>query len=188
MSSQMKYKPVPYVERQINIITNNTPYNGRVNIEEPENPDARFQMFEKIAVKNKATEYRDPLTGVWEDSILSKAFFSEQNIQIVQNGLRAGVYRKSGDRKLLIPPQNIDVLKQIMRHMFIQYSVFDPTRITEQIERLNNIVLDYTVPKVYGEAIGYLRYLEDASRLAVPIELPVQPDRVYKQLELQPFM
>ena len=75
-----------------------------------------------------------------------------------------------------------------MRHMFIQYSVFDPTRITEQIERLNNIVLDYTVPKVYGEAIGYLRYLEDASRLAVPIELPVQPDRVYKQLELQPFM
>ena len=45
MSSQMKYKPVPYVERQINIITNNTPYNGRVNIEKPENSDARFQML-----------------------------------------------------------------------------------------------------------------------------------------------
>ena len=56
------------------------------------------------------------------------------------------------------------------------------------VERLNNIVLDYTVPKVYGEAIGYLKYLEDASRLAVPIELPVQPDRVFKQLEMQPYM
>ena len=85
MSSQMKHKPVPYVERQINIITNNTAYNGRVNIEEPENPDARFQMFEKIAVKNKATEYRDPLVGVWEDSTVSKAFFSEQNIQQLEN-------------------------------------------------------------------------------------------------------
>lgn len=188
MSSQMKYKPVPYVERQINIINNTTPYNGRVNIEEPENPDARFQMFEKIAVKNKATEYRDPLIGVWEDSILSKAYFSAENIQIVQNGLKAGVYKKSGEQKLLIPNQNIDVLKQVMRHMFIEYSVFDPKRITEQIERINTIVLDYLVPKVHGEALGYLKYLEDASRLVVPIELPVQPDRVYKQLELKPFM
>ena len=188
MSSQMKYNPVPYVERQLNIMNNTTPYNGRVNIEEPENPNARFEMFEKIAIKNKATEYRDPLVGVWEDGILSKVFFSAENIQIVQNGLKGGVFRKSGDRKLVIPNQNIDVLKQVMRHMFIQYADFQPDNITQQVERINTIVLDYLVPKVYGEALGYLKYLEDASRLAVPIELPVQPDRVYKQLEMQRYM
>ena len=84
--------------------------------------------------------------------------------------------------------QNIDVLKQVMRHMYMEYVTNQPDNITEQVERLNTIVLDYLVPKVYSEAIGYLKYLEDASRLVVPIELPVQPDRVYKQLELQPFM
>ena len=52
MSSQMKYTPDPYTNRQIQIITNTTPYNGRVNLEEPENPDARFQMFERVQIEN----------------------------------------------------------------------------------------------------------------------------------------
>ena len=51
----MDLQPVSYLERQGQIITDTTPYNGRVNLEEPENPDARFQMFERIEVKNKAT-------------------------------------------------------------------------------------------------------------------------------------
>ena len=184
----MNLQPVPYLERQAQIITNTTPYNGRVNLEEPENPDARFQMFERIEVKNKATEYREPLKGDFEETLVSKVFFSAENIQIIQNGLRAGVYKKSGNRELVIPNQNIDILKQIMRNMFLEYSLFQPDNITQQVERLNNIVLDYVVPKVLGEAIGYLKYLEDQSRLVVPLELPQQPDRVYKQLELQPYM
>ena len=184
----MDLQPVSYLERQGQIITDTTPYNGRVNLEEPENPDARFQMFERIEVKNKATEYREPLKGDYEDTIVSKVFFSAGNIQIVQNGLRAGVYKKSGDRELMIPNQNIDILKQIMRNMFLEYSLFQPDNITEQVERLNNLVLEYTVPKIYSEAIGYLKYLEDQSRLVVPLELPQRPDRVYKQLELQPYM
>ncbi len=188
MSSNPNFRPAPYIKRQIDIITNDTPYNGRVNLEEPENPDARFQMFEKVEVKNKATEYREALTGTVENTLLSRVYFSAENIQIVQNGLKAGVFKKSGEREIILPNQNIDVLKQVMRHMYMEYVTNQPDNITEQVERLNTIVLDYLVPKVYSEAIGYLKYLEDASRLAVPIELPVQTDRVYKQLELQPFM
>jgi hypothetical protein len=188
MSSQMKYTPDPYTNRQNQIITNTTPYNGRVNLEEPENPDARFQMFERVQIQNKATEYRDPLKGDIENTVLSRAFFSEANVQIIQNGLKAGVFQRSTDRELIIPNQNIDVLKTIMRHMFLEHSDFKPDNVTEQIERLNQIVLDYTVPKVYSEAIGYLKYLEDQSRLVVPLSLPQQSDRVYKQLELKPFM
>ena len=184
----MNLQSVSYLERQDSILTNNTPYNGRVNLEEPENPDARFQMFERIEIKNKATEYREPLKGDYENTLVSKVFFSAENIQIIQNGLRAGVFQKSGERKLIIPNQNVDILKTIMRHVFLEYSVFQPDQITEQVERLNSLVWDYTIPKVYGEAIGYLKYLEDQSRLVVPLELPQQPDRVYKQLELKPYM
>ena len=188
MSSNSQLTPDPYLVRQHNIITNQTPYNGRVNLEEPENPDARFQMFERVQAKNKATEYRDAVKGDFQETILSKVFFSEGNIQIIQNGLRAGVYNKSEDRKLIIPNQNIDVLKSIMRHMFLEYAAFQPDNITQQVERLNQYVLDYTVPKVFSESIGYLKYLEDQSRLVVPLALPQQPDRVYKQLELKPYM
>ena len=187
MYSETKFTPVPYITRQNDIISGNTQFNGRVNLEEPENPDARFQMFERIAVKNKATEYRDPLTGVLEDTMLSRVFFSEGNIQIIQNGLRAGVHERSGERNIILPPQSIDVLKTFMRDTFIQYSTFEPDNITNQVERINALLLEQMVPMLYSEAIGYLKYLEDSSRLVVPMELPQHHDRVYKQLELKPY-
>jgi hypothetical protein len=187
MSSEMKFTPDPYTTRQNKIISGNTHYNGRVNLEEPENPDARFQMFERIAIKNKATEYREPLSGVWEDSTLSRVFFSQGNVQILQNGLRAGVYKKSGDRNIVLPPQDIDVLKSMMRDYFIQYAAFGATDITKQVETINNLILEHIVPMLYSETIGYLKYLEDQSRLVVPLELPQHHDRVYKQLELKPY-
>src|SRR6056300_195406 len=84
-------------------------YNGRVNILDDSNPDLRFQMAEKIAIKNKASEYRDPLVGIHEDNVLAQVYFSEGNVQILQNGLRAGVYEKSG-QKIVIPPQNVENL------------------------------------------------------------------------------
>ena len=76
MSSQSQLTPDPYLVRQHNIINYETPYNGRVNLEEPENPDARFQMFERVEVRNKATEYRDAVKGDFQETILSKVFFS----------------------------------------------------------------------------------------------------------------
>ena len=167
-----------------NKILNLEKYNGRVNIIEPENPDIQFQMFEKIAVKNKTTEYREALIGDWENNVLAQVYFSAGNIQIVQNALRAGVYNMS-DKHYLVPPQNIDTLKIIMRSIYLQYAKHYATDITGQIEELNKLVLDYAVPSVYNEAHGYMKYLQDQSSLVVPLELPQQHDRQYKQLELK---
>lgn len=167
-----------------NQIINSEKYNGRVNIIEPPSPDIRFQMQEKISIKNKTTEYREALTGTWENNILSDVFFSAGNIQIVQNGLRAGVYELS-NQKFIIAPQNVDTLKIIMRSIYLQYAEHSPNNITEQIERLNKLVLDYAVPTVYGEAVGYAKYCQDQSTLVVPLELPRHHDREYKQLELK---
>ena len=167
-------------------ILNISKYNGRVNIIEEPSTNIRFQMQEKIAVKNKATAYREALTGTWENSVLSQVFFSAENIQILQNGIRAGVYKKSNGQ-INVPPQNIDSLKIIMRSTYMQYAEHLPNNIKQQIERLNNIVLDYCVKSVYGEAIGYLKYCQDQSSLVVPFDHPIPTDREYKQLELKPF-
>ena len=146
----------------------------------------QFQMAEKIALKNKSTEYRDSLAGILEDNLLSRVFFSRGNVQILQNGLRAGVYEMSGDRKLVIAPQNIDNLKIIMRSIYLQYAEHrEDITVTKQVEDLNKIVLDYVIPTVYNETIGYLKYIQDQSTLVQPLELPKLVDKDYKQLELK---
>ena len=80
---------IPNDVQSNSMIINMNNYNGRVNIIEPDTPDAVFKMQERLAVKNKATEYREALDGVWETNPLSNVFFSAENIQIIQNGLRA---------------------------------------------------------------------------------------------------
>lgn len=166
----------------------NTKYgaNGQVNIVEPDTPQQKFEMIERIALKNKSVSYCDALGGNWEQNVLAQVFFSAGNIQIIQNALRAGVYKLSGN-KFVIPPQNADNLKIIMRSTFLQYAIFDKDNITKEVERLNKIVLEYCIPSVYGECIAYINYAKDQSTLVVPIQLPEQNDRSWKQLELQPW-
>ena len=172
---------------QNNQILNQSAYNGRVNIVEAPSAEVQFKMQERIAVKNKTTEYRDALAGDIESNMLSTVYFSAENIQIVQNGLRAGVYKMSGD-KYIIAPQNIDTLKVIMRSIFLQYAEYDMNNIKKEVARLNKLVLDYAVSSVYNEAVGYMKYCEDQSTLVVPLELPRQSDREYKQLELKQWV
>lgn len=162
-------------------------YNGRVNIVQPPSPNIMFEMQEKMAVKNKTSEYREALGGTWESNVLAQVYFSAENIQIVQNGLRAGVYKLSNDQ-YVIAPQNVDTLKIIMRSIYLQYAQHYEDKITEQVERLNALVLDYAVPSVYGEVMGYVKYCQDQSTLVVPLELPQHSDREYKQLELKQWV
>ena len=116
-------------------------YNGRIDVLDPEDQNTRMQLFEKIAIQNKSTSYCDALNGVWEDNVLSQVYFSAGNIQIIQNGIRAGVYKMSSS-KYNVPPQNIDALKIVMRSTYLQYAKHSDTNITKQVEELNELVLD----------------------------------------------
>ena len=51
---------------------NQNTQNGRVTIQNLN----QFMLFDKIPINNKTTEYRNPTTGIWEESELSKLFFS----------------------------------------------------------------------------------------------------------------
>jgi hypothetical protein len=158
-------------------------YNGRVNIMEGEdNAEIKFRMYERIAVKNKATEYRDALLGVLEENVLAQVYFSAGNEQILQNGIRAGVYNMSKDR-YVVSQQNSDQLKIVMRSIYLQFARHSNTDVTGQVEVLNKMVLDYCVPYVYSEAVSYVKYLRDQSSLVMPLDHALQSDRQYKQLQ-----
>lgn len=156
--------------------------NGRVDIKSPDTSNL-FSMFDKIPA-NQCASFRNPTEGLWDETYLSKAFFSQQNIQIIQNGIRSGVYNKSNGQ-YLIGLQDCDPLKIIMRSIYLQYSANQPNNLTQQIEELNKIVLNYCIQQVYGEAQGYLKYIDDASTLVVPIAHPVMANNTDRTLELK---
>ena len=143
--------------------------NGRVNIIGHNNVD-RFLLYETPKVK-KSTEFKNALVGHFEQSVLSKSFFSGDNIDLLQKSIIIGVMKKSkGLYK--IGYQDEDVLKIIMRAMYLQHSQNRCNNITEQIKELNNYVINYAIPQIYNEAESYLKYKQHVSYLANPIDLP----------------
>jgi hypothetical protein len=142
-------------------------------------------MYDKIPA-NQCVTFRNATEGLWSSNSLSDAFFSQQNIQIIQNGIRAGIYHRSNGQ-YVIGPQDCDSLKIVMRSVFLQYSANQPNNITQQIAQLNKIVLDYCIQQVYSEAQGYMKYINDASTLVVPISHPVMANENDRQLELKPW-
>ena len=155
-------------------MNNNKSSNGRIDIiNKTQSPDLSnlFAMYDKIPANQCAT-FREPTLGQWDETSLSKAYFSTENIQIIQNGIRSGVYKKS-NQQYVVAPQDCDSLKIIMRSVFLQHSANQTNNISQQISELNKIVLDYCVFHVYSEAQGYMKYLHDVSTLAVPLATPI---------------
>ena len=158
--------------------------NGRVDIKSPSTCDL-FKMYDKIPA-NQCVTFRNPTEGVWNETTLSTIFFSKENIQMIQNGIWAGVYQKSNGQ-YIIGQQDCDSLKIIMRSVFLQHAANKPFDISGQIRELNKIVLNYCIQQVYSEAQGYMKYLDDASTLVVPLAPPIMESTYDKQLELKPW-
>lgn len=157
-------------------------YNGRVLLKGHE-PKNTLSLYEQTPIEQH-TSYNNALTGNWSDTTLSKTFFSAQNIEILQNGIRKGVYDMSNGQYLL-GKQSDDVLKVIMRSTYLQFAKHNPnTLIKHQIAQLNKLVLDYAVRQLYGETQGYLKYLHDVSTLATPIARPIMT-KSYEPLEMK---
>ena len=158
--------------------------NGRIDIQSPDTRSL-FNMYDKIPA-HQCTTYRNPLEGQWDDSTLSNAYFSKENIQIIQNGIRAGVYKQSNNQ-YVVAPQDCDSLKIVMRSIYLQYSANLPGNVSGQIEALNQMVLNFCIQQVYSEAKGYMKYLSDASNMYIPIAHPVLAKDDDKELVLKPW-
>jgi hypothetical protein len=148
----------------------NSENKGRVALDRTQNGTPFF--IQDMIPKNEKTNYFNATQHMTNPSILSNTFFSSENIEIIQNGIRAGVYKMS-NQKYIIDKQDYDQIKIIMRSVFLQYSLNQPNNISEQIQSLNNIVLEYCIPKIHSELISYLKYKEDITTLPVPQDNPV---------------
>jgi hypothetical protein len=157
--------------------------NGRIDIMAP-NTMNQFELYDKIPNDTGASTFHDAMVGNFSENNLSRAFFCKENIQIVQNGIRAGVYNMSNNQ-YVVGNQNYDTLKIIMRSVFLQSSTNLPNNISQQIQSLNDLVIEYCVKQIFSEAQAYINYKRDVSTMYTPIDRPTQPDYNNKTLELK---
>ncbi len=143
--------------------------NGRVDLLSYQGGTPLF-LKDKI-LPNTKTNHFNALQHTLENNELSVLFFSSKNIQIIENAIKAGVYRMSNNTHV-IDRQDKDQLFIVMRATFLQYSINKPDDLTRQIEVLNSRVVAYCVPKIYGEIQSYLQYKKDISTLVVPLANP----------------
>tara|TARA_Y100001980_G_C14303192_1_gene129949 strand:- start:53 stop:550 length:498 start_codon:yes stop_codon:yes gene_type:complete len=158
--------------------------NGRINIL-GENGH-QFQFADKIPVK-EFTSYNSALRGNWSETPLSLLFFSKENINLLQNSIKKGVYELS-KQQYVIGDQNSDELKIIMRSIFLQESINLPNDITNQIRGLNEKVIHYCVKQVYEAAVGYIKYKRDVSNPPSIIQHPINSSYKGNTLEFKSFV
>ena len=120
--------------------------------------------------------------NLYGETPLTFLFFSEQNVNNIQNVIRYLVYKET---LKVIDRQNSTELLVIMRSIFLEYSrhpkLIDPNmdietieklkkEYTKEVERLNELVINETVPRVLSALQQYMSYLRDASTQPIPIE------------------
>jgi hypothetical protein len=98
------------------------------------------------------------------DTPLTKRFFSKQNVDRIQTRLAKIVNTKTG---YMIDRQSDTEILGIMRGVYDMFS--DNVDASEELARLNDIVLEILTTQVVSGVDAYLQYLRDASTLPEPM-------------------
>jgi len=131
----------------------------------------------------------DMLRGNMTPSEVAMAFFTNCNVELLQEAIRKEVYKRSGPKQYVIDDQDVDELKMIMRAMYYQYAKNNTFDIAGQVNELNRLVIEWSAPRILSEVDHYHYYLNDISHLPVPLMQPVSMSSAgAKSLPFQPFM
>lgn len=116
---------------------------------------------------------------------LTLLFFSEKNINNLQNLLKFNVFKQT---KQLIDNQSTNELLIVMRSIFLQYSLhpklldknMSPSekkellvKYTLEVQRLNDIVISDILPKLKSQIEQYVFYLKDTTNQPYQMNQPV---------------
>ena len=122
--------------------------------------------------------------NLYGETLLTFLFFSSENIENIQKLIRMLVYKET---KQVVDNQSNTELLVIMRSVFLAYSehpkLIDETMsqeekdhlitlYTDEVHRLNQLIIDTCVPIVVSQLQQYLVYLYDAS---TPLKIMEKP-------------
>ena len=127
---------------------------GRIQLDQS-TPPQKYNM----SSSNKRTLKCNNIKNI-SSNLLNENYFSLKNMEIIQNNIRYDVWNKT-NKKYIIAQQSEIQLEIIMRSIYLQYSKNLPNNIKEQIEELNNLVVDESVPKIISNIQQYIGYKKD---------------------------
>ena len=118
---------------------------------------------------NTTQEYS--VKGIQEQSGVSKTFFSNGNIEIIQSTIRYKIYKNT---KQIIDHQSSNEISVVMRSIFLQYgnAVVSSDNIVNEVKKLNDMVVDFCVGQITTQLKQYNGYLNKMTTLPIPIEHP----------------
>ena len=170
----------------IQLMTEGLITNGRVDIL---SPMSSFDIpnYQRKSYNN--TNYaKEANAGKYTVNDVSKLFFSVENIDALQEGIRYRVYVET-EGKFTISRQSDQELKIVMRSMYLQHGVYNNSDCVGQVRALNAKVLDWVVPEVLSNVLQYSKYKYDASTLPMPMDrAPLMTNKGTKVLEIKSFM
>ena len=105
------------------------------------------------------------------DSTLSKHFFSKCNLDYLQNLLIKNIYNVSnGEYK--IGRQSDKELLIIMRQLYLNESLNNEDNIIFQVNKLNNIIIQKTIPSLLSNIIQHNTYIQKINNPVYVIDHP----------------
>lgn len=110
----------------------------------------------------------EAIKGVHVKNPLSNIFFSQTNIDALQEAIRYQVYLRSCN-KFTISRQSDTELKLIMRAFYLQEGRHRQYNILEEVRALNTLVINYSVPRIVQEIQMYNHYKKDINTNPIPL-------------------
>jgi len=101
---------------------------------------------------------------------LNKAFFSQENIDVLQTKIRDLVRNMIG---ATIDRQSDVDLMMVMRSYYLQYAQNDPSRVADELAELNERVADFCANRISVEVEAYRYYRKDILDFPAPIANPL---------------
>ena len=138
--------------------------NGRVDLTKVFPPKS-FTLYDEPNDGNKHFN-NEALKGIQIKSELSNLFFSQKNIDYLQNKIIQTIYSKY---KYIISRQSDLELKIIMRAFYLQFSRNRDCSLQEQVDTLNEMVLKDSLSIILTNIEQYIEYKKDISSLKVPM-------------------
>ena len=131
-------------------------------------PEKAFPLY--YEEKNTENAYRS-LGNIHGSNPLNRAFFSKENVDILQDNIRKTVYDRTRGEHIIGRQSDVE-LKIIMRSVYLQYSKNLSTNIRQQVGILNKLVINICVPKIITNIEQYIGYKRDISSLPKPLPRP----------------
>jgi hypothetical protein len=140
--------------------------NGRVETLNDDNYMG-YDMFKEE--RPNSSFQKEAIRGIHQDNELAQLFFSVENLNALQQGIRYLVYKRTCG-KHTIGKQSDTELQIIMRSVYLEHGRYKQYKVLEEVKRLNTIVLNYCVPKIVEELNIYMHYRKDIAQLPVPMD------------------